>query len=112
MELGSIDRFLLALVFFLCVGCANTALHSDILKDQGTIRYEEENSEIYKVFVKNTVDFNWSGDDSNDRLRTAKNILRNKCNNIKLLEENYIQTGTYAFNKPAKIWVMKIQCEK
>lgn len=97
-----------------CVTACGTTTHLKILRDGGVFREEvsSEESYDYKVFIRNTTDFGWNGDRREDREKAIKLMFENRCKKTEILEEAPIQTGTYAFSRPAITWIMKIKCIK
>ncbi|MBL7544503.1 MAG: hypothetical protein JNL11_11865 [Bdellovibrionaceae bacterium] len=103
-----------SLVFIIMVAACGTTSHLKILRSSGAFR-EEPSMEIgydFKLFVKNTTDFGWNGDNREDREKVANFNFENRCKKIEIIEENPLQTGTYALNRPAITWIMKIKCKK
>lgn len=94
--------------------CAGTTTHLKMLEDGGAIRMEKstENYYDYKIFIKNTVDIGWSGDNQEDRKKYINLLLKDECKQIQILSEESIQTGTYPINRPALTWISKVKCSK
>lgn len=103
--------FFSATIFF---SCAGTLTHVHMLQDGGAIRAEDVTGEDYqyKIFIKNTSDFGWNGDRAEDRKKAVELLLKSKCKETKIIEDLPIQTGTYAFGRPAITWISKVKCVK
>lgn len=106
--------FILTFLHLLMSSCAGTTTHLKMLEDSGSVRIESVLNEEYnyKVFIKNTTDFGWDGGLRSDREKAINLIFKEKCEKTDILDEASIQTGTYAFSKPALTWIMKIKCAK
>lgn len=116
MELEFLMKKTLTLTFLqlLISSCAGTPTHLKMLKDSGSVRVENVLNEEYnyKVFIKNTTDFGWDGGLRSDREKAINLTFKDICEKTDILDEVSIQTGTYAFAKPALTWIMKIKCIK
>ena len=112
MEFLRVSVILIA--FFVLSACAGTPKHLHMLEDGGTIKMEtaDDSTYDYKVYIKNTVDFGWDGDDRTDREKYIALLMKDKCKSYQVLGETPFRTGTYAISKPAITWVIKIKCEK
>jgi hypothetical protein len=106
--------FLYLTSILLLSSCAGTQMHLRMLERDGTIRVDHaDNSNFdYKVYIKNTTDIGWNGDDQKDRVKYVNMMFHKRCANLEIIEEKSIETGTYAFNRPAVTWVMSVKCQK
>ena len=106
--------FWLILASSLISGCAGTQSYLRGLESSGTIRVDlaDDTSYDYKVLIENRIDFGWDGGNKEDRLKTVKLMFGGRCSEVKVIEENPIEKGTYLMGKPAITWVMKVKCER
>lgn len=66
---------------------------------------------LYRVTVMNNVDFGWSGDNPEDRLRVAKIAMKRVCADANLVSEVPIPMGTYLLGSRERIkYSMTMRC--
>ncbi len=107
------NKIFALILSMLLAGCGTTS-HLKILRSSGAFR-EEPSTEIgydFKMFIKNTTDIGWNGDNREDREKVVNFVFENRCKKSEILEDLPLQTGTYALNRPAITWIMKIKCIK
>lgn len=102
-----------SLVFF--TGCAGTQFFLRQLETSGALRVEpsdDPSAYDYKVTLKNVVDFNFSGDNREDRQKLLESMFKEQCSSVNIVDETKIQTGTYVNDRPTNFWTMKVKCIK
>jgi hypothetical protein len=102
-------RLGLALTLIALSGCQT---QMRMLETSGDLRVEPStvSGSDYVVHLRNTVDFGFNPDDEANRHRTTLNLLKSQCPSGKVVKDTVINTGTYGFGKPARLYSVYVKC--
>jgi hypothetical protein len=105
-------RLAAILMTLLLTGCAGTQSHLRLLESDGTIRADvsDDPSYDYKIFIRNTKDIGWNGNDESDRISAAKLMFEDSCKSVQVIDQTPLKTGKYLFGDDAITWIMKVKC--
>lgn len=101
----------LLMVAIVAAGCTSMNNYAT-LQHSGALRVEraEVPEYQYKVHIKNLSDFDWDPDARADREKAMRSVLAQNCTSPQVVDESYLDTGTYLTGKPIRTYTMKVKC--
>lgn len=102
-------RLFLSVGLLLLAGCQS---QMRMLESSGDIRAEPSTvaGSDYVVHLRNTLDFGYNPDDKANRQKTALALMKTQCPSGRIVKESVLNTGTYGFGRPSRVYSIYIKC--
>lgn len=106
-------RILTVVLASLLSACAGTMTHSQMLQRSGTVRVEPLPGQpaVYRVMVRNDIDFGFDPDQMQDRRGAAELALRAQCAGLDFVGEDVIEGGTNFVGRTLRTYAITVRCQ-
>jgi len=93
--------------------CAGSVTHDQLLQRSGTVRIDPQAGApgLFRVSVRNDIDFGFDPDRLEDRQRAAAGALRAQCDGLDFVDEAVIDGGTNFVGRTLRTYVMTVRCK-
>lgn len=94
-------------------GCAGSVTHSQMLQRSGAVRVEPMPGQpaVYRVIVRNDIDFGFDPDRLEDRRGAAASALRAQCSGLDFVDEAVIDGGTNFVGRSLRTYAITVRCQ-